>query len=215
MRRHWHRVVAPLAAAVLAAVATGSEASAVTDVLTVGSVGGPNVAVGDTLSASGTSSLCSTADGTCFRCSTTFSGTVSTNPPAPGTAEGTVDSIALSGCTTTIAGCTLLCVTLSNLPYLWSVGSTGTVTVSPGSSGAIRIAFTIVCSGLSFTCAYRVHDPSGNVVGGFFNSDSTIRFTNVQFDKVSGPNVCFASGLFNAKLKVNDHAQGDQPVFVN
>lgn len=212
MRGHWHRVVGALAAALLAAVMTGSAAWATADVLTVGSVGGPNVAVGDTLKASGPASLCSTSGSACIKCpTTTFSGTVSTNPPAPGTATGTVDSMAVSsGCTTSISGCTLMGIGLANLPLAWSVNSNGSVTIAPGSSGPIQVKFMLACSGFTFTCAYHVHDSSGDLSGMW--SGSTVTFTNVQFDKISGPNPCFATGLFNAKLAVTD---GGQPVFVN
>ena len=214
MHRHWHRVVGALAAALLAGLAMASPAWATTDVLTVDSPGGPNVAMGDVLLASGASSFCSTSGSACIKCpTTTFSGTVGTNPPAPGTATGTVDRLTVSGCTTSISGCTLMSVGLPNLPLAWSVSSNGAVTIAPGGSGAIQVKFTLVCAGLTVTCAYRPHDSSGDLFGMW--SGSTVTFTNVQFDKFSGPNICLASGLFNAKLAVTDATQGGQPVFVN
>lgn len=200
-------VTAAVAASLLAALSV-APAYAATDVLTVGSVGGPNVAVGDSLSASGPSSLKSADGSLSIQCSSsTTAVTVDSNPPAPGTAQGSVDSIFLSGCVAT--GGTLQSVSLDHLPYVVSLTSAGAVTVSPGSSGLIQVTIRIAVFGVTATCIFRPH--GGSISGAFSNADSTVTF-NQQFDRVTGPPACPASLLWSATLRVTD---GGQPVFVN
>lgn len=212
--RRLRYVVTATVASVLAGLAV-TPAYAATSVLTVGAVGGTPVAVGDAWTASGQASLKSPSGNMSITCRMTASGTVTTNPMAPGTATGTFDSMALlTGCVTNFGGCTLQSITVDHLSYGVTVTSTGVVTVSPGSAGPIQFTLKLFCT-FSFTCVYRVHDASGNVIGMLSNLDNSVGFTNVQFDRVSGANVCPPSLLFTAKLKLTDQTQGGQPIFVN
>ncbi len=211
--RRLRYVVAATAASLLTALAM-APAYAAGAVLTVASVGGPPVAVGDTLAACGPETACSTSSSTCFKCTLNVSATVGSNPPAPGTATARIDSETFSSAACTISppivNCSLMSMPIGPLPLGVSFMSPNGVTVA-----SPQLTLQMVCLGSTVRCVYHPHDPSGNLVGTFVNSDNTIRFMNVLFDKVSGPNICVAAVRYSATLRVTDQTQGGQPVFMN
>jgi hypothetical protein len=190
-------------------------------VLTVGGVGGTNVAVGDTvvasLAAGSKATFYSTATGTSgVACSTsTFSTTVTQNPAAPGVAVESLDAQTFSNCTTNVFGTTSVrSVTLNNLAYTVSVdGSTNAVTVSPGSGGPIQATVSIGTILGSITCVYQ--PAAGSLAGTADNATNAIKFVNQQFNKISGSALCLSTAFWTATYSpVTDTAQGG-PVFVN
>lgn len=116
------------AAAVLAAGTTTPAQAAGSAVLTHTSVGGPNIAVGDVLTAdlvSGSfATFYSTATGTSgIKCAaSSFSATVTNNPAAPGVATEQLNTQTFGSCTANVIGVTSVqSITVNNLPYTNSV----------------------------------------------------------------------------------------------
>ncbi|GIM88925.1 Tat pathway signal sequence domain protein [Paractinoplanes toevensis] len=190
-------------------------------VLTVGAVGGTNVAVGDTVAASlasgTTATFYSTTNGTSgVKCTaSTLSSTVTANPPAPGVATETVDAQTFSGCTSNIVGTTgVRSVTLNNLPYSVSVdGTTGAVAVAPGSAGPIQATVVISTILGTVTCVYQ--PVAGSLAGAADNTTNSIKFANQQFNKITGSVLCLSTAYWTAAYApVSDTTQGG-PVFVN
>ena len=100
-----------------------------------------------------------------------------------------------------------------HLPYISTVSSDGTVTISE-SSDTTPLKTTIVLNTIlgSVTCVYT----ATSISGVSSNTANTIQFTSQQFTKSSGPGTCFASGFFSATYgPVIDTTQGNAPVFVN
>lgn len=210
MRRYPGLSIAASIAALLVALAPATTAAATTDVLTAGSVGGTNVAVGDSLLASGPVSFCTSTQGTsCVKCNVSFGVVVDTNPPAPGTATFTVESMTFSSvtCTSTIQGTGLQSFSVK-LPLSGSVNDAGGVVVD----GPVQVMFTFTTILGHITCAYQ---STGNLMGMFSNSTNAVTFTNQQFNKTSGPAQCPATLFGSATLTVTDSTLGGQPVFVN
>jgi hypothetical protein len=190
-------------------------------VLTVGAVGGTNVAVGDTVTASlasgTTATFYSTTNGTSgVKCSaSSLSSTVTANPPAPGVATETLDAQSFSGCTSNIVGTTgVRSVTLNNLPYSVSVdGTTGAVAVAPGSAGPIQATVVISTILGTVTCVYQ--PVAGSLAGAADNAANSISFVNQQFNKITGSVLCLSTAYWTAAYApVTDTTQGG-PVFVN
>jgi len=217
MRRYLY--LAAVAGSTLCAtlVASGAAYADSGAVLTVGAAGGSNAAVGDTVAAalaSGTSAtFYSTATGTSgVKCSaSTFSTTVTDNPPAGGVATETLDSQTFTGCTTNVFGTTgVRSVTLNNLPYTVSEDSaTNAVTIS----GSIQSTVVINTILGSITCVYR--PASGSISGTADNATNSISFTNQQFTKVSGSGLCLSSAYFTANYSpVTDTTQSGG-IFIN
>jgi hypothetical protein len=221
MRKYWYAPLTVLAAA-MAFVMMASASASATAVLTLGSAGGPDVSVGDTLTgslkSSTTANFTSTPGGATgvFCSSSTFTGTVTSNPPAGGTASGTLDTQSFSSCTDTITGVTgVNSVVVNNLSYVLSVnGTTKVVTLSPGTAGPIKTTIKLNTVFGLITCVYQAHNTS--LTGSASNTDNSINFTDQQFDKISGPSSCFANGFFTATYApILDQTQGNQAVFVN
>lgn len=218
MRRFWFPAMAVGAGAVAFMVMTPASAVAA-NVLTLGSVGGANVAVGDTIAASlkagTTANFRSTSGGsTGVTCSvSSFSGTVTTNPPAPGTATGSLTAQSFSSCVENILGViSVLSVTVDGLPYTVSQTSGGGVTISK-SGGSVQTTIRLSTILGTVTCVYRKTTLSGTSS----NADNSINFVNQQFTKFSGPGLCFTNGFFTASYApVRDTSQPGSPaVFVN
>lgn len=217
-----YRYLAAVAGGALCATAMASTAFADSGaVLTVGGVGGQNVAVGDKVVASLTpgkaSTFYSSATGTSgVSCSSsTFTSTVTQNPSAPGVAVETLDNQTFGGCTSNIFGTTgVRSVALNNLPFTVSVdGGTNAVTVSAGSAGPIQSTVVINTLLGTITCVYR--PASGVIAGVADNATNSISFTNQQFTKISGSSLCLSTAYFTASYSpVNDTTQGGA-VFVN
>ncbi|GAA2626471.1 Tat pathway signal sequence domain protein [Paractinoplanes durhamensis] len=190
-------------------------------VFTVGGAGGPNAAVGDTVAASlatgTTATFYSTATGTSgVTCTaSSFSSTVTANPPAPGVATQTIDAQTFSGCSSNIIGTLgVRSVTLNNLAYKVAVdGATGAVSVAPGSAGPIQSTVVITTLLGVITCVYQ--PVAGSLTGATDNATNSIKFTNQQFNKISGSSLCLSSAFWTARYSpVTDTTQGG-PIFVN
>jgi len=217
MRRYLY--LAAVAGSTLCAtlVASGAAYADSGAVLTVGAAGGSNAAVGDTVAAAlagGTSAtFYSTATSTTgVKCSaSTFSATVTDNPPAGGVATETLDSQTFTGCTTNVFGTTgVRSVTLNNLPYTVSEDSaTNAVTIS----GSIQSTVVINTILGTITCVY--HPVSGSISGTADNATNSISFSNQQFTKVSGSVLCLSSAYFTAKYSPVTDTNQSAAVFVN
>jgi hypothetical protein len=221
MRKYLY--LAGVAGAALCVTFAASAAFADTGgVLTVGGVGGTNVAVGDTVTASlatGTNAtFYSTTTGTTgVTCTaSSFSSTVTANPPAPGVATETIDAQSFTGCSSNVFGTTgVRSVTLNNLPYQVSVdGTTGAVSVSPGSAGPIQSTVVITTLLGTITCVYQ--PVAGALTGAADNATNSISFANQQFNKVTGSSLCLATAYWTATYApVTDTTQAGGAVFVN
>jgi hypothetical protein len=208
------------AAALLTTLAAAPAMADTGGVLTVGSVGGTNAAVGDTIDAAlqsgGAATFHSAAGGTTgVSCATSaFSTTVTDNPAAPGVATETLGTQTFADCTANVPGVTgVSSVVVDNLPYSTTVDSADVVTVS--GSDTVLIQTTIKLRTLlgTVTCVYRAN---GNVVTGVAsNTDNSISFTDQQFNKFSGPGTCFANGFFTAKYAPITDTTQSASVYVN
>jgi hypothetical protein len=199
MRKYRYGIVA--AAAIAFAMLMAGTASAAVAVLTYGSTGGPAVAVGDVLTAnlvSGTNAtFYSSPTGTTgVKCASSSFGATVTSNPATGLATETLDSQSFGSCTSNVSGVTgVKSITVTCLPY--NVSADGTVTITP--RAGCPIGTTVVLNTLlgTITCTYVLHGSSLNGVTN--NADNSIMFTNQQFDKVTGPSLCFTNAYFSAK----------------
>ena len=219
------RYLGTAAAAVACATALGSPALADDPiaVLTTGAVGGPNVAVGDVLTAAivtGTTADFATASGgtTGVKCAvSSFTATVVDNPPAPGTALESTTAQTFSSCTANIFGVTGVgSVVVNNVPFATAVdGTTGAVAVTGTDAAPIQTTLRLNTILGSVTCVYRAN---GNAIAGTAGTgESSIAFANQQFNKFSGPITCPANGFFTARYSpVLDTTLPDTPaVFTN
>ncbi|MGI5136118.1 MULTISPECIES: Tat pathway signal sequence domain protein [unclassified Streptomyces] len=208
-------LLAVAGAAAALALAAASPASADGAVLTAG---GTAVAVGDVLNASlaagTTATLYSSATGTSgVSCtSSAFTATVTDNPAAPGTATESLTghSFDSSSCTSNVIGVLgVTGITVDHLPYTTTVGSEGTVTVTPAAGSTIQTTVKLRTLLGTVTCVYQAPSLTGTAS----NTDNGIAFTSQQFTKVSGSSLCFANGYFTAKYApVTDTSQAGSPV---
>jgi hypothetical protein len=214
--RRTRRVLACLLAITAALVFASPAQAATVDVLTVGSVGGPNVAVHDTISGTlkpGTKARFVTTSGgsSGVSCSMSmFTATVVTNPPAGGVAMLTLTSWSFGTCSSNIPNLTIQSITVSNLPYTVSIGGAG-VTITGGSAGPIQLTFRFTSVVGPVTCLYRAN--SNAITGTPSNTDSSVAFINQQLNKSSGSGVCPSSFFFSATYIVTDTTAGGQRVF--
>jgi hypothetical protein len=193
------------------------------NVLTLGSAGGANVAVGDVLSASvaaGTTADFATASGgtTGIKCAvSTFTATVVDNPVAPGVATESTTGQTFSSCTTNIFGATgVTSVVVDNVPFATTVDSAAAAVAVSGTEAApIQTTLKLRTILGSVTCVYRAD--GGAIAGVAGTTDSSISFANQKFNKFSGPITCPANGYFTARYSpVLDTSVADTPaVFVN
>jgi len=207
MHRYAQLVIALATAAGTVLLGTPAQAGNGTeavDVLTYGSLGGTNVAVGNVLTASLKTAtnvtFYSSATGTTgVKCAvSTFSATVLTNPAAGGTATESLTAQNFSSCTANVPGVTSVqSVAVNNLPYNAAVnGSTKVVTITGGAAGVVQSTVKLGTLLGSITCVYRAS--ANTLTGAASNTDNSIKFTNQQFTKFSGPSTCFANGFFSA-----------------
>ncbi|WP_329414769.1 Tat pathway signal sequence domain protein [Streptomyces sp. NBC_00704] len=189
-------VAGGVAALSLAAVTPASAAGAV---LTTAN---GDVAVGDVLNASlasgTTATLYSSATGTSgVSCaSSAFNATVTDNPAAPGVATESLTAHTFGSCTANVLGVLgVTGVTVNNLAYTTSVGSDGSVTVTPAAGSTIQTTVVLRTLLGSINCVYQA--PS--LTGVASNDDNSITFTGQHFTKTSGSSLCFANGYFTAK----------------
>ncbi|MFE6871301.1 Tat pathway signal sequence domain protein [Kitasatospora sp. NPDC057692] len=213
--------VAPAQAAGATAPAAGTVA-----VLThtaPGTLGGPNVSVGDVLAAdlvSGTTAnFYSSATGTTgIKCATSaFSATVITNPAAPGTATESLNTQTFGSCTANVIGVTgVQSITVNNLAYVNSVSDAAgfPVSLDPGTAGPVQTTVVLKTILGTITCVYR---SPGGLAGTTNNTGQTIGFTAQALPKSSGPSTCFPVGYFSATYgPVRDVSVAGNPVvYVN
>lgn len=173
-------------------------------VLTTGSVGGANVAVGDVISSgllSGTTAKFLTTSGgsTGVTCAVSaFTGSVLTNPDAGGVATESLTAQTFSSCTSNISGVTgVQSITVNNLPYSASVdGTSKAITVTSSSTTPIQATVRLSTVLGTVTCVYRaVNNTFSGVTS---NTDNSLAFTSQQFSKSSGSLLCPGSSFFTA-----------------
>jgi len=219
MRKLRILAVGALASVLAATVATPARADDPVDVLTTGSLAGPNAVVGDTITAAlkagTTTTFRTSATGTNgVTCTdSTFTATVTANPPAPDTATESLTAQTFGGCTANIIGVSgVNSVAVDNLPYVTSVVSaTGVVTVAGTDAAPIQTTIKLRTVLGSVTCVYRA---VGNAITGqASNADNSITFTGQAFAKSSGPGTCTANGYFSAQY--SPILDAGQPIFVN
>jgi len=179
-----------------------------TTVLTTGSVGGTNVAVGDLL----TSPVAGGPDCT----SASAQASTDFDPAVPGTATLQLTSLTFNSCTIDMGsavGTLPASVAVNNLPYAMSIGdgSGDPATVGP-------MSLTISMNGGSSTCSYA---SLASVTGSYDNTTSSIVFSgsSLGFSGGTGPLApnCPSSPLsFPTFTSVADSSQPGSPaVFVN
>ena len=155
-------------------------AAAVTDVLTVGSVGGPNVAVGDVLK-SGLKAGTVVTFGTVVTCAASTMGfTVTSNPPAGNVAAGSLSALSYASCTSS-SGMSCPASTATNLPYTINISGAGNVVTLNTYSAIVRVCTPVGTA----NCVYSFQ----SMTGGWSNTDSSIALT-VMLIKSGGPGLC-------------------------
>jgi hypothetical protein len=214
--------VAAVSVAIPAGPARADDPPAVA-VLTTGSAGGANVAVGDVLAASvatGTTADFATSAGgsTGIKCAaSTFTATVVGNPAAPGVATESTTAQTFASCTANILGVTgVTSVVVDNVPFATTVDSaTGAVAVTGTDTAPIQTTLKLRTILGSVTCVYRAD--GGAIAGTAGATESSIAFTDQKFTKSAGPITCPANGYFTATYNpVTDTTVPDGPaVYTN
>jgi hypothetical protein len=220
MRRYLYLGIAAVTA-LIAALPAATASAATTDVLTYGSAGGSNVAVGDVLTASlasGTTatfynSATSTSGVSCT--GSAFSATVTANPAASGTATESLTSQTFTGCTTNVFGTTgVQSLTITSLPYDTTVSdSSGDPLVVGDTTTPVSTVVVLNTILGTITCTYG----GTSITGASSNTDTSISFTNQGLPLTSGSILCFSEGFFSAKYApVLDSSQSGSPaVYTN
>ncbi|MEU9079803.1 Tat pathway signal sequence domain protein [Kitasatospora sp. NPDC004745] len=214
---------AALAAIALAGAAVAPAQAAGSAVLTTGSLGGPAVAVGDTLTASLVSGTYATfynsATGTSgIKCASSgFSATVTANPTAPGSAVEQLNAQTFGSCTSNVLGVTgVKSITVNNLPFTNTVGDGpgNPVALTPGAAGAMKTTVVLNTVLGSVNCVYQ---NTTGIAGTTSNTGNTIGFSAQPFSLLSGSGLCFSTGYFSATYgPVTDTSAAGSPlVFVN
>jgi hypothetical protein len=221
MRKHLYFGIA--VGSVLLSAAMALPASAATpDVLTYGSLGGSNVAVGDSVSAalaSGTTATfdSDTSDTSGVTCtSSDFTSTVTANPAASGVATESVTGQTFDGCSSNVLGVSgVNFVTVQNLPFSAAVDdSTDTITVTGTSAAPIQSTVELDTLFGAVDCVYQADNDT--LTGTVSNTDTSIDFSNQQFDLTSGSFLCPGNGYFTASYApVQDTTQGSAAVYIN
>ncbi|MBO1418839.1 Tat pathway signal sequence domain protein [Streptomyces sp. FH025] len=229
MRPHF-AVSAAVAALALAAAIPASAAPAIAapgdsavPVLTAGSAGGTAVAAGDALAAplaaNTSATFYSTATSTTgVTCATSqLSGTVLSNPAAPGTATGSLTGLTFGSCTSNVTGVTSVkSLTVGALPYGVAIGDGAglPVTLTGGSAGPIQATAVLNSWFGTITCSFQL---SGAFTGSADNTAHGLTFVNEHFVKSGGSGLCPADGYFSAAYgPVADTSQPGAPAaYVN
>lgn len=186
----------------------------IVNVLTAGSLGGANIAVGDVLTADiqvgKSADFDSRADGSGggIQCAISkFTAAVVDNPPAPGVATESTTGQTFESCKSTIVGVNkVLSVTVNNAPFATTVASgTGTVTVTGTATAPIQTTLRLETGLGTISCVYRAN--GGSITGVSDNTDNSISFTKQQFNRSSGNFLlCPTNGFFTARyINVTDN----------
>jgi hypothetical protein len=218
--RKFMLVGAAAAMALLASLSMSTTAlaspAATHDVLTSGKAGGANVATGAILKASlasKTTALFNAGKSGKITCKTSsVTDKVTKNPAKPGTADLSLTAQSFSKCSAAdnpnFTG--VKSVTVNKLPY--------TTTISDSKGDPVSVSKTQVTLDLDttvgvVTCVYKASSTHGSAS----NKTQTITFSNQEFKKSSGPEVCPSSGKFSATYGpvLDTSVKGDPHVFVN
>lgn len=218
------RLFAKSAAVLLTVAAAGffiaSPANAAgSNVLTTGSVGGPNVAVGDVVSASlksGTSASFVSGSSSVTCTTSQFTATVTSNPAAGGSAGESLTAQTFSNCSASIFGVTRVnSITVNNLPYVTSInGTTKAVSLSAGAAGPVQATISLQSLFGAVICSYR--PTSGSLSGTGSNTDNSITFSGQALTKSSGSGLCPGTSTFGAVYapSLDTSVAGSPSVFV-
>jgi hypothetical protein len=218
------RLFAKSAAVLLTVAAAGffiaSPANAAgSNVLTTGSVGGANVAVGDVISASlksGTSATFVSGSSTVTCTTSQFTATVTSNPAAGGSAGENLTAQTFSNCTAHITGVSRVnSITVNNLSYVTSInGTSKAVSLSAGSAGPVQATISLQSLLGAVVCSYRPN--SGSLSGTGSNTDNSIAFSGQALTKSSGSGLCPGTSTFSATYapSVDTSVAGSPAVFV-
>jgi hypothetical protein len=197
-------IAAALAAAMLTALASPSALAAAPSVLTFS---GTNAAVGDAIASSGTASITmlSSSSGTAT-CAVSVSGTIQSNPPAPGTATASVASMGLANCGGSAH--------FANLPYVMPItsGTSGaTVQITGNASNDMALFIQVPALTGTIFCGYHAKLLTGTV-----SKSGSLQFGGTMSEMdISPPAPCGRSVSFSASFsQVVDTTQG-QPLNTN
>lgn len=212
-------VLTTLAAAGLVLGAAGQAGAATVDVLTVGSVGGPNVNIGDVLTGAISSDFLFTTDSGTIDCSSgQFSAGATANPAAGSGTDATETITQLhadpASCSTTVGGTTgVVSVELNgNASGAVVDGSSPTLQVTGLDE---QVVLSTILGG-DVTCDYGNVGGSSPIVGNLTNSNNGISFSTQSVTLLSGSGLCPSSGTFAGAVgPITDSTQGGQLVFVN
>ena len=206
-----------VAAAGLVLGAAGQAGAATGGVLTVGSAGGTNVNVNDTLTGAINSDFVFTTSSGTIDCSTgQFTAKVTANP-AKGTGNA-VESITQlhadpAKCSTTVSG------TISVVSVEINGPATGNVV--DGTSPKLKVTgldeqVTLASFLGNVTCDYGTTGSVTEVDGSLSNTTNSISFATQNVNLISGSGLCPTSGTFQGGVgPVKDTTQSSQKVFVN
>jgi len=205
-----------LAALGLVLGAAGQAGASTGGVLTVGSAGGTDVNVGDSLTGAINSDFVfTTSSGTIDCGSGQFTAAVTANPAVGGNATESITQLHAdpSSCTSTIGG------TLGVTSVEINGPATGTVV--GGASPTLRVTgldeqVTLSSFLGNVTCDYGTTGSVTEIDGALSNATNSISFATQNVNLISGSGLCPSSGTFQGGVgPVDDSSQGGQATFVN
>jgi hypothetical protein len=223
MRKTVHIAAAALITAAVGLMFASPANAAGSDVLTTGSVGGNNVAVGNVASSglkASTNAVFATGSSNVSCATSNFSGSILTNPAAGGVATESLTAQTFTSCTPHITGVTKVnSITVNNLPYTAAVdGTAKTIKLTPGSAGPIQATVSLQSILGAVTCVYTANNASNanEVDGTTSNTDNSINFSSAGFKKSSGSGLCPSTASLTASYApVGDTSvTGSPAVFV-
>lgn len=217
MRKSTFVASAATAAAGLVFGIAGPAGASTGGVLTVGSVGGTNVNVGDTLTGPINSNFVFTTSSGKITCTSgKFTATDSTNGPVGGTAVESISQLHAdaSSCTTTVSGTTSVVSV--------EINGSATGTVTDGTNPTLHVSgldekvtlHSIL--GTNVVCDYGTTGSVTEIDGALNNATNSATFTSQAVNKISGSGLCPATGTFSGGIgPITDSTQGGQATFVN
>ncbi|GAA1993593.1 hypothetical protein [Catenulispora subtropica] len=208
---------AAVAACGLALGIAGPAGASTGGVLTVGSAGGTDVNVGDTLTGAISSNFVFTTSGGKITCTTgQFTATDSTNGPVGGTATESISQLHAdaANCTTTISGTTKVVSV--------EINGAATGTVTDGASPTLHVTgldekVTLrSILGTNVVCDFGTTGSVTEIDGALSNTTNGATFTNQPVNKITGSSLCPANGTFSGGIgPIKDTTQASQNTFVN
>ncbi|MEY9926489.1 hypothetical protein ABH926_001111 [Catenulispora sp. GP43] len=196
--------------------AAGQAGAATGGVLTVGSAGGTNVNVGDSLAGAINSDfIFTTGSGTIDCSSGQFTAGVTANPAVGGNATESITQLHAdpANCTTTVSGTIGVVSVEINGPATGTVvgGTTSTLKVT-GLDEQVTLSSFLG----NVTCDYGTTGSVTEIDGSLSNTDNSISFATQNVNLISGSGLCPSSGTFQGGVgPVLDTTQSSQATFVN